>query len=356
MVIDGLGIGKTDDSRSLKSEGANTLRLLNDTQNLKLKNLKQLGLGLIKNADMLGYEMFPTGKYGRACSKIKTKNRFALLQEFLQIEPSKIPQYNPVGNFPESFMQILEEKCDCSFLGKRTSTMLNAVKENNDKHLKTSNPILITTGKSDLLLIINKEIYNEEENNNLFDLIIKTCRNSKYNFSEYHLIIYSKDEEDNKFNVDKNISKSIFTPLNSFWNDCTFIGFNFKKSVISENIINTKTDLETYKFVLNKIKESESNNETVFIHFNQLFYRLSCKDINGALNALNLIDLFIGEIMKSLDTTDQLLIIGTCGWDFSVNSNCNTKEAVPFILYSPNCSSQNFGTEKFNEILAKIKR
>lgn len=350
LIIDGLGIGKSDDSKSLKSEGANTLKLLNNTQCLKIENLKKLGIGLIKNVEGLGYEMFPIGQYGKAVSEIKTKNRFALIQEILQNDNKNIPIFNPVSAIPDSLIELFEKECNVSFLCKKCTTIVNAIKEYIEKQKRTENPILLTTGKSDLVYVIDSNKFSIDNNRENLKKIISLCRKSKYNFYEYYFVVY--DNKNGKIALNKELSEHYFSPLENKWSDTGyFVGIDFQKSIIAKNIIKTKTDLETYRYVSDLINNKKLNNSYVFINFSQLYYRLATKKINGALNAINLIDLYIGEFLKHIDDTDNIIIIGTCGYDFNSKSCSTTKEAVPYIKYMPNIKSYNIGKIKLTEAL-----
>lgn len=354
ILIDGLGIGKATDSRSLKSEGANTLKLLNSTQRLKITNLKHLGIGLIKNADGLGYELFPIGIYGKAYSQIKTKNRYSLMQELLQVDFNNIPSFNPVGCLPAEFLKRVEKNTGESFIVNKTIDFPLAIKTFNATHAKTKKNLLFTTGKSDLILAGNTDIIPESKIVNVFNSVVSQVKSmDKFKFAEYHLMTYHKSPVSDKFVLNKKISKHIYSPCLVEIDNAVFVGSEFKKVVISKSIINTKNDLETYQYISNEMRKTQTANTTYIINFNQMYHRLILKDIEGALNAINLIDLYIGEILKSVDDTDELLIIGTCGCDSSVLPRSPSKEAVPFIFFTPNCVSKNFGTLNLSEVLTK---
>lgn len=357
VIVDGLGIGKCDDSRSFKSLNANTLNSLNNTKMLKIRNLKTFGIGNIKNVDCIDFEMFPTGVYGKAFSEIKNKNKCVLTQEFLGIDKSNLDYYNPVGSFSSEFMIFLNEineSLGMETILNKVSSVSNAIKTMNLKSQKNKSPILFSTGKSDLILAANTSYLDKNDVSKYFERLVEYLKKSKYNFAEYRLLLY----KDSSVNKDKFVllKGNRIINQNSYTSDlASFIGNDFSKYLITPSkIYKTQNDAETFSTVTNIQKNETISNSNIFINFNGLYQFLIKGNIPSAVVAINNIDIYIGEIAKRLDETDSILIVSNCGCDFNCLSRTTTRESVPFVYYKNGIQSRNLGKLPLSKVLSEI--
>lgn len=317
--------------------------------------MKKMGLGLIKGNGYLGYEFYPIGQYGKVISEIKTKNRYSLIQEILQVPIESIPKYNPTGAFTQSFLNYIHKTVKEDFMVNKVDNISSVIIENNKQHTKSKKCMLFSTGQSDLVLAANSIVASKNKMENLFNQII-SCLDSSidYRFAEYKLLIYKNSDNPGKFILDKKQCKTYFKKLESPFSDAIFIGPDFNKFILSKNIIKTKSDAESIKYVLNNVKGKVAN-QTLIINLSDAYKCLLKGKSKSATVNLNNIDVFIKELIENnFDDSDKILIVGSGGCDPVVSKGISTKEATPFIYYYINCSSKNLENLKANELLNLI--
>jgi len=158
IVMDGFGIGALPDAKDYGDENSNTLKnIYKMIKDLKLPNLRNLGLANIEGVSYLGKVDNPEGCFGRMDEKSKGKDTTTGHWEMMGIILEKAFPVYPEG-FPEGLIKNYERKIGTKVIGNKVASGTQIINELGDKHMITGYPIIYTSADSVFQIAANEDI------------------------------------------------------------------------------------------------------------------------------------------------------------------------------------------------------
>ncbi len=360
IVIDSMGIGAMPDCSEYNDvPECNTLKNVAEfCGGLKLPNLQKLGLGNVQECVGICPIPNPIAQYGIMAEKSKGKDTTIGHWEIAGLILDKPFATFPKG-FPNELINEFIEQTDCSaILGNYPASGTKIIEDLNEEHQETKYPIVYTSADSVFQIAVDIDVIPLEKLYKWCEIAREILDNSKYNVSRViarpYQIIDGKPTRISKDRRDYSVVPPKPTLLNGVQEsggEVIAIGKIediFSKSGITHavHIGNNKEGLElTLKavkkeFDLEEIKIAEldkPNKSLIFTNLvdTDMLYGHR-NDPKGYGKALEEIDIYLGEIIDSLQDDDLLVITADHGCDPTVEGTDHTREYVPVIFYHKN--------------------
>lgn len=163
IVLDAVGIGELPDADKYGDKGSNTLMHVKEAlPALNLKNMCNLGLGLIDGDNVYEKVNNPKGIYGKMAEHSAGKDTTTGHWEISGIWIDKpFPTY-PKG-FPKEIIEEFESKIGRKVLGNCVASGTVIIQELGDEHMKTGYPIVYTSADSVFQIACHEDIIPIEE-------------------------------------------------------------------------------------------------------------------------------------------------------------------------------------------------
>jgi len=339
IVLDGFGIGALPDAADYGDENSNTLKnIFGTTKELKLPNMKGLGLANIEGIGYLGPVDEPMSCFGRMSEKSPGKDTTTGHWEMMGIYLEKAFPTYPKG-FPESLIRRFEEKIGTKTLGNKVASGTEIISELGDEHTRTGYPIVYTSADSVFQIAANEDVIP-------LSTLYAICEIARSLLVGEHqvgrVIARPFIKKDGKYIRTANRKDFSISPLRDTALD--FIVRSGKKVVgvgkISE-IFTGRGITESYHSTGNRdgiLKTIEYINTefngvlmTNLVDFDMLYGHRN--DPSGYAAALEEFDSYLPQIISSLKNGDILLITGDHGCDPITISTDHSREYVPLLVY-----------------------
>jgi len=379
VVIDSMGIGAMPDCKDYNDVcECNTLKNVCEFNNgLNLPNLASLGLGNIQDFKGITPTSTPLGQYAIMAEKSKGKDTTTGHWEIAGLVLDKPFDTYPNG-FDSGLLNKFIEKTGCeAVLGNCPASGTKIIEDLNEEHQKTKYPIVYTSADSVFQIAVDTDLIPIET-------LYKWCEIAReilddgYNVSRViarpYKIIDGKPTRVSKDRRDYSVvptSPTVLNEIKDAGGKVVAIGKIediFSKSGITHaiHIGNNKEGLElTLKavkeeFDLEKIiiaKAGKAQQSLIFTNLvdTDMLYGHR-NDAKGYGLALEEIDVYMGEIIKSLKYDDLLIITADHGCDPTVAGTDHTREYVPVIFYHKNIEPKNLGLLNGFDNVAKYVR
>lgn len=382
IVIDSMGIGAMPDCKDYNDVfECNTLKNVCAFNNgLNLPNMAKLGLGNIQTFKGVTPFENPIGQYGTMAEKSKGKDTTTGHWEIAGLVLDK-----PFATFPEGFPNELIhefiEQTGCEkILGNYPASGTQIIEDLNEKHQKTKYPIVYTSADSVFQIAVDIDLIPLETLYKWCEIARKILDKGDWNVSRViarpYKLVNGKPTRISKDRRDYSVVPYAPTVLNEIQKsggEVIAIGKIediFSKSGITHavHIGNNKEGLElTLKAVKNELdlerikmqrgKDAETQREAqnyasmhpgIFasstINRTLIFTNLVDTDMlyghrndaKGYGQALEEIDIYLGEIINNLKEDDLLIITADHGCDPTVEGTDHTREYVPVLVYNKN--------------------
>lgn len=156
VVLDSVGIGEMPDAHEYGDAGADTLGHTLASRDVKIPNLRALGLANIRRLAVEPVET-PIGNFGRAATSSHGKDTTTGHWEMSGIITSRpFPTY-PRG-FPQRVLEPFERAIGREALGNKPASGTEIIKELGERHMKTGRPIVYTSADSVFQIAAHEEI------------------------------------------------------------------------------------------------------------------------------------------------------------------------------------------------------
>lgn len=384
IVIDSMGIGAMPDCKEYNDVyECNTLRNVCAFNNgLNLPNLAKLGLGNIQTFKGITPCENPLGQYGTMAEKSKGKDTTTGHWEIAGLVLDKPFATFPQG-FPNELIHEFIEQTGCEkILGNYPASGTQIIEDLNEKHQKTKYPIIYTSADSVFQIAVDTDLIPLETLYKWCEIARKILDGGKWNVSRViarpYKLIDGKPTRISKDRRDYSVVPYAPTVLNQIQKsggDVIAIGKIediFSKSGITHAIhignnkegleltlqaIKNELDLEKIKYPLSAFQAPSPargeefapsplagegwgegyNKSLIFTNLvdTDMLYGHR-NDAKGYGQALEEIDIYLGEIINNLKDNDLLIITADHGCDPTVEGTDHTREYVPVLVYNKN--------------------
>ncbi|MFH0875778.1 MAG: phosphopentomutase [archaeon] len=358
LIVDGCGIGFLPDAMEFGDRGANTLvNAAKYCNGLALPNLESLGLGNITSIKGVK-KTYSIGCYGKCAEKNKAKNTDAGHWEMMgYIKNPPFKKY-PKG-FPEELILKLEKLFGTKLIGNYQASGTEIIKKLGNEHMKTGYPIIYTSADSVLQLAAHIEVIPLKKLYAICEIARNVCVN--------------------KYEVGRIIARPFcgkngyFFRVNDKRKD---YAYRFSKETLLDSLKKKEFATIAYGEVgelfamkgISKYYHTTNNKEGITLIKKLLktnfagivFGNLTDTDMLyghrrnpfGFKDALESLDLEIGDIITKLKSDDLLIVTADHGNDPTFKGTDHTREYIPLMIYGKNTKQAvNLGIRKsFSDI------
>lgn len=357
FVLDGFGIGASDDAAEYGDVGSNTFENIDKMCKLNIPNLTKLG---IKNIDGLSFEKQNNiiGSYGKLRELSKGKDTTTGHFEMMDII-SKRPMPTFPNGFPDDLIKKLEKAFGTKILANKVASGTTIIQEFGEEHIKTGFPIIYTSADSVLQIATHIDVVSEQK---LYEYcqIARDIMQDEYavgrviarpfkgTFPNFERI--NEKRKDFALIPDKNNTMQRLYDVNIPVIAVGKISEIFAGRAITKSYLN-HNNADAIKISLEL--EKEDNYGFVFVNLvdTDMLYGHR-NNVEGYAKSIEQTDKFLGEFIPKMKSEDILIVTGDHGNDPTTLSTDHSREFTPFLCHG-NCvkSGVNLGTiDGFNQI------
>ena len=364
FVLDSFGVGEAPDANLYGDQGSNTLVNIYNSTNLKIDNMKKMGLYNIDGISIPEKESNVIGSFGKAQEKSKGKN-----SPVGHWEISGYIKEEPFTTYPNGFPEeIIEEfKKEANLQGilcNKKGSGTDFLKEYGEEHLKTGYPIIYTSADSVFQIAAHTSIIPVERLYEICKIARKILNNPKYNVGTVIARPFIGDNKDNftrtyerKDFEFENFGRTMLDELKE--NNKDVIAIGKITDLFSMRGITKGIHTEGNKDGINKTIECIKNNSnglifTNLVDFDMLYGHRN--NVDGYAKALEEFDSYIPEIIRNMKDDDMLIITANHDYDPTKPNTDHSKEYIPILVYGKQVKdNNNIGIrDTFSDISATI--
>lgn len=339
MVLDSLGVGEALDASNYGDNSANTLKHINETNELFIPNLKKLGflntINMSVNEDAEGY-------YTIARPTNKGKDTLSGHYEIAGVRCSYAFPTFPDG-FPISLIEEIERLTGRKVIGNVSASGTEIIKELGERHMETGELIVYTSADSVLQIAANENVIPLQELYKICE-IVRKLTDSRDEWRVGRIIarpFKGKTRDDfvrttnrKDFALDPP-SKSILEKLEEKKLSVISIGkiydiFNGKGITKKISSGNNKEGVDKLLDIMDK-----KFTGLCFVNLNDFDTLYGHRrDSAGYARAIEELDVEIPMILNKLNNEDLLIITADHGNDPTFKGTDHTRENTPVLIYS----------------------
>lgn len=339
VVLDSLGVGEAIDASNYNDEGANTLKHINETNELFIPNLKKLGflntVNMSANDEAEGY-------YTIARPTNKGKDTLSGHYEIAGVRCGYAFPTFPDG-FPSSLIEEIERLTGRKVIGNVSASGTEIIKELGERHIKTGELIVYTSADSVLQIAANESVIPLQELYKICEIVRKlTDSRDEWRVGRVIARPFKGKTRDDFVRTTNRRDFALDPPSKSILEKL----IENKLSVIS---IGKIYDIFNGKGITKKIS-SGNNKEGVdklLDIMDKRFTGLCFTNLNdfdtlyghrrnpeGYARAIEEFDVEIPMILNKLNNDDLLIITADHGNDPTFKGTDHTRENTPVLIYS----------------------
>ena len=340
IVIDSVGIGALPDSEKFGDKGVNTLgNIVKEFPDIKIPNLRKLGLGNIEGADFIESIDNPIGSFGK-CSEVSqgkdTTTGHWEMTGVLVETPFKTFE----NGFPKEIIDEFERQIGRKVVANKPASGTAILDEYGEHHMKTGDIIVYTSADSVFQIAAHEEVVSLDE-------LYKMCEVARKIMMGDNAVarIIARPFLGEKAGSFTRTSNRRDYSLNPF--EPTVLD-NIKESGLDviavgkiEDIFNgqgiteaihTKDNMHGVDETINYIKKD--NKGLIFTNLVDFDSKYGHRrDTKGYKEALEEFDARIPEILSVMNDNDILIINSDHGNDPTYKGTDHTREYIPVLIY-----------------------
>lgn len=339
VVLDSLGVGEAIDASNYGDEGANTLKHINETNELFIPNLKKLGF---LNTINMSFNDEVEGYYTIARPTNKGKDTLSGHYEIAGVRCSYAFPTFPDG-FPSSLIEEIERLTGRRVIGNVSASGTEIIKELGERHMETGELIVYTSADSVLQIAANESIIPLQELYKICE-VVRKLTDSREEWRVGRVIarpFKGKKREDfvrttnrRDFALDPP-SKSILEKLID--NKLSVISIGKIYDIFNGKGITKKISSGNNKEGVDKLLDIMDKKFTglCFANLNDFDTLYGHRrDAQGYARAIEEFDVEIPMILNKLNNDDLLIITADHGNDPTFKGTDHTRENTPVLIYS----------------------
>ena len=353
VVIDSLGVGSEQHSVEYGDDGANTLGHIFSAINgsIKIPNLQNLGLCNLTNVEGNPSIDCPKAYYGKLLEDSVGKDTMTGHWEIMGVLTTKPAVTFTDTGFPKELIDELEKRTGHKFIGNKSASGTEIIKELGERQLQTKEMIIYTSADSVLQIAAHEELFGLDEIYRVCSIAREMC-SSKPEWMVGRIIARpfigtNKDNFERTPNRhDYALNPSDLTVLDSMKDsgyDVISIGkindiFN---TMGITRAIKSKSSVEGMQQTINVAKEDFNGIcFTNLVDFDAKWGHR--RNPQGYANELLNFDNLLPELLNSLKNDDILFITADHGNDPTWKGTDHTREMIPVLIYSKSFKNPSY--------------
>ena len=343
IVIDSVGIGALPDSKEFGDEGVNTLgNIVKAHSDIKIPNMRNLGIGNIDGVDFFEPVENPIGIYGKCAEVSQGKDTTTGHWEMTGVLV-QTPFKTFENGFPKEIIDEFERRTGRKVVGNKPSSGTTILDEYGEHQMKTGDVIVYTSADSVFQIAAHEDIIPLEElysmcqiardimmgDNAVARIIARPYIGAKA--GEFIRTSNRRDYSLNPFEptVLDNIKEAGFDVIGVGKIEDIFNGQGITEA------IHTKDNMHGVDETINYI--NKDNNGLIFTNLVDFDSKYGHRrDTKGYKDALEEFDARIPQIIEALKEDDILIINADHGNDPTYKGSDHTREYIPVLVYGKN--------------------
>lgn len=362
LVLDSLGIGEMPDADKYGDRGSNTLKSLWESGKLHIPNLAAMGIFNIEGNDYGDKVFNPKASFARMAELSSGKDTTIGHWEIAGLVSHKpLPTY--LEGFPKEIIDAFKEATGRDVLCNLPYSGTEVIKAYGEEHMKTGALIVYTSADSVFQVAAHEEVVPVEE-------LYRYCEMAREILKGEHAVgrviarpfIGSKEtgftrtanrrdfslEPQGETICDILVEEGINTVGVGKISDI-FAGRGIQKS------FKTEDNMDGMDRTIQLVRDGEPG----FIFVNLVDFDMKYghrNDVLGYTEALNAVDVRIGELIDCMKEDDILIITADHGCDPATPSTDHSREYTPMLIYGDTIrEGLDLGTRSsFSDIAATI--
>ena len=343
IVIDSVGIGALPDSEKFGDSGVNTIgNIVNQCKDIKIPNLRKLGIANIDGTNFMEKDECPIGAFGKCDELSQGKDTTTGHWEMTGVLV-ETPFKTFENGFPKEIIDEFELRTGRKVVGNKPASGTAILDEFGEHQIKTGDVIVYTSADSVFQIAANEEVIPLEE-------LYKMCEIAREIMMGDNAVarviarpfIGNKTGEFTRTSNRRDYSLNPFEPTvldNIKEANLDVIGVGkiediFNGQGITE-AIHTKDNMHGVDETINYI--NKNNNGLIFtnlVDFDSKFGHR--RNTEGYKEALEEFDARIPEIINAMKDEDILIINADHGNDPTYKGTDHTREYIPVLVYGKN--------------------
>lgn len=344
VVLDSLGIGELPDSAQYGDIGVDTLGHISDrVEHLHIPNLQRLGLANLHPLKQVKPAAAPAGRFCRLREASRGKDTMTGHWEMMGLHVTKPFITFTEHGFPPELIAALEERTGRKIIGNKSASGTEIIEELGEEEVYEGHLIVYTSADSVLQICGNEQTMG---------------LNTLYQYCEIARELTMKDE----WKVGRVIARP-YTGLKKGEFKRTANRHDYALKPFGKTVLNALKDAGYDVISVGKIFDifdgeglTESNKSTSSVHGMDQTIEIAQRPFSG-LCYVNLVDFDaqwghrrdpegygaeierfdqkLGTLLDCLGEDDLLILTADHGNDPTYTGTDHTREAVPFLAYSP---------------------
>jgi phosphopentomutase len=341
IVCDGLGVGEAPDAAAFGDAGSDTLGHVLASRDVKIPNLRALGLGNLPSTFDGARHPRPEGAFGKMAERSAGKDTATGHWEMTGLVTEKPFRTFPNG-FPPEIIEPFEQRIGRKVLGNKAASGTEILKELGEEHVRTGRPIVYTSQDSVFQVAAHEEVIPLDELYRICRVAYEiaclqfgVCRVIARPFVGTNRNDFKRTPNRRDFPVppggvtllDRLAEKRL--PVFGVGKiEDIFTGRGVSAAV------HTKSDSDGVDQTLKAMRaQAEGLIFTNLVDFDTLYGHRN--DVEGYARNLELFDARIPEVLGALGEGDVLMLTADHGCDPSDTSTDHTREHVPLLVRGP---------------------
>ena len=359
IVLDAVGIGELPDADKYGDKGSNTLMHVKEAlPALNLKNMCNLGLGLIDGDNVYEKVNNPKGIYGKMAEHSAGKDTTTGHWELSGIWIDKpFPTY-PKG-FPKEIIEEFESKIGRKVLGNCVASGTVIIQELGDEHMKTGYPIVYTSADSVFQIACHEDIIPIEKQYRYCEIAREILQGDNgvgrviarpFIGSNGH---YTRTERRKDFSLPP-IAPTLLDYVSESGLTVSAVGKIediFCNRGITQSV-HTHTNAEGIEQTIKNIENAPDGLIFTNLVDTDMLYGHR-NDVDGFGKSLQYFDDNLPRIINAMSDDDILFITADHGCDPTTPSTDHSREYVFLLGYGKNIKPHNIGIRRTYADLAK---
>jgi len=341
IVCDGLGVGEAPDAAAFGDAGSDTLGHVLASRDVKIPNLRALGLGNLPPSFDGARHPRPEGAFGKMAERSAGKDTATGHWEMAGLVTEKPFRTFPHG-FPPEIIEPFEQRIGRKVLGNKAASGTEILKELGEEHVRTGRPIVYTSQDSVFQVAAHEQVIPVEELYRICRIAYEiaclqsgVCRVIARPFVGTRASDFKRTPNRRDFPVppggvtllDRLAEKGL--PVFGVGKiEDIFTGRGVSAAV------HTKSDSDGVDQTLRAMREQrEGLIFTNLVDFDTLYGHRN--DVEGYARNLELFDTRVAEVLEALGADDVFMMTADHGCDPSDASTDHTREHVPLLVRGP---------------------
>jgi phosphopentomutase len=342
IILDSVGVGELPNANLYGDAGTNTIsNIAQAVGGLRLPNLTSLGLGNITDIKGVPRVENASGCFGKMAEASNGKDSTIGHWEIAGIITQQAFPLYPNG-FPKNILELFLHVTACAgYLGNKTASGTEIIKELGDEHVRTGFPIIYTSGDSVFQIAAHEDVISLEH---LYEICCKTREQVVIGEHRVGRVIarpfigtsgqYQRTPNRRDYAIQPP-AKTILDIL--FENNIQTIGIGKIDDLFCGRGLQKKIHTRSNADGIEEIIKTARNMQSGFLMANLVDFDMLYghrQDAQGYAHALEEFDAMLPEIQKCIHDEDLLLLTADHGNDPTDQSTDHTREYVPLMCYS----------------------